>query len=173
MSVPDGIDLGRRADESGIRVGVIVKRALLLALAAVPLLALVDAFGQRPSTATATAGAGSVEVYAPSRVRAGLLYTARFTVTAHRELRQATLELGPGWAEGMQINTVLPDPVGQASHDGRLRLELGHVPAGERHVLYLAFQVDPTNVGRRAQDVRLLDGETPIAELHRTITLFP
>ena len=40
-------------------------------------------------------------------------------------------------------------------------LDLGHVPAGQRHILFMQFQVNPTNVGRRPQSVRLYDGETP------------
>ena len=34
-------------------------------------------------------------------------------------------------------------------------LELGHVPAGDKYSLYLQFQVNPTDVGRRRQNVRL------------------
>ena len=61
----------------------------------------------------------------------------------------------------------------EASRDGRLALELGHVPAGRRHVFFLHFQVNPTNVGRRSQDVELHDGETPLLHIDRTVTVFP
>jgi hypothetical protein len=47
------------------------------------------------------------------------------------------------------------------------------VPAGSKHVLFLHFQVNPTEVGLRSQDVELLDGETPILRLDRTVTIFP
>jgi hypothetical protein len=37
----------------------------------------------------------------------------------------------------------------------------------------MSLQVNPTNVGRRSQNVELDDGETPILTVHRTITIFP
>jgi hypothetical protein len=38
----------------------------------------------------------------------------------------------------------------------------------------MEFQVNPTNVAwHRPQNVELLDGATRIAELHRSITIFP
>ena len=40
-------------------------------------------------------------------------------------------------------------------------------------MLYMQFQINPTNVGRRSQAVRLLDGTRPILTMSRTITVFP
>jgi hypothetical protein len=112
-------------------------------------------------------------VYAPERVRGGLLYQARFTIDARRELREATLVLDPGWAEGITINTIEPSPVGEASRDGKLVFELGRIPAGGEHILFVQLQVNPTNVGRRSQDVELFDGPEQLATVERTITVFP
>lgn len=173
VGVPDGIDLGRHAELEGHELGARVKAALLLVLFAIPLLALIGAFGQRPTTTTASAASATLDVSAPPRIRSGLLYTARFTITAREEIRRATLELSSGWLDGMQVNTIEPTPVGEASRDGRLALDVGHVPAGDRHVLWIAFQVNPTTTGRRDQDVRLLDGTREIAVARRTLTLFP
>jgi len=39
--------------------------------------------------------------------------------------------------------------------------------------VYLQCQVNPTNVGRRSQDVALLDGNRPIVSVDRTVTVFP
>jgi hypothetical protein len=106
-------------------------------------------------------------------VRGGLFFESRFTIEARRELENATVVLDPGWLEGMTLNTVEPGPIGEASRDGRLALELGHVPAGGRHLFFLQFQVNPTNVGRRSQDVELYDGETRLLHIDRTVTVFP
>ena len=132
-----------------------------------------NVFGQRPATAVADVGAATLEVYAPERVRGGLFYEARFTIEAREEVEQATLVLDSGWAEGITINTVAPGPIGEASRDGRLAFELGRVPAGQKHVLFLQLQVNPTNVGHRAQDVELYDGDELLATINRTITIFP
>jgi hypothetical protein len=35
------------------------------------------------------------------------------------------------------------------------------------------FQVNPTNVGHRSQDVTLADGNTALVTLHRNVTIFP
>ena len=57
--------------------------------------------------------------------------------------------------------------------DGKIAFDLGHVRAGTKYVLFLHFQVNPTEVGRRPQDVQLLDGERPLLELDRTVTIYP
>jgi hypothetical protein len=172
-AIPDGIRLNRHRDLEGRRQDCWVRRALLVLVGLVPLLALTNLFGQRPHVATAAAGPASLELYAPGHVRGGLLWEGRFTVTAHRELKDARLELDRGWLEGMTVNTVEPSPVGEGSHGGSLVLDLGHVPAGQKYVLFMQFQVNPTNIGRRPQNVRLYDGDALITTIHRRITIFP
>ena len=81
--------------------------------------------------------------------------------------------LDSGWLEGMTLNTVEPGPIGEASRDGRLALELGHIPAGDDYLLFLQFQVNPTNVGHRATDVDLYDGDRLLLHIDRTITVWP
>jgi hypothetical protein len=170
--IPDQLTLKINRDREGKR-DVIGRRLLLAALGAVLALGLLNVFGQRPSTSTAEAGAATLEVYAPERVRGGLFYEARFTIRAREEVEDATLVLDPGWAEGITINTVEPAPVGEASRDGDLVFELGRIPAEEKYVFYLQLQVNPTNVGHRSQDVRLFDGDTLLATIERSITVFP
>jgi hypothetical protein len=151
-----------------------VRRGLLAPVLAVPVLALFNVFGQRPSTASATApGSASLRVYAPDDLRGGLLYMARFTITAHTSLDKATLVLAHGWAEDTQINTIAPSPIGEGSDNGRLVFQLGHIAAGKTYVLYMEFQVNPTNVGSHNQDVILKNGDTTLATIHRSIFVYP
>jgi hypothetical protein len=173
--VPDTLVLKRHRDLEGIyRSGIWVRRAVLTALAVFAVLALLNLFGQRPTTIRVEAAAATVSVYAPTRIRGGDFMEARFHITAKRELKDATLKLDPGWAEGMSINTIEPSPVGEASDDGRLSFQLGHIPAGRSFILFMQFQVNPTNLAwRRPQNVELDDGPTVVARLHRTITVFP
>ena len=71
-------------------------------------------------------------------------------------------------------NAILFDiAVGQASADGSLSFELGHIPAGRSFILFLDFQTNPTNVGHRHQTVTLYDGARKVLTVHRTITVFP
>ena len=86
---------------------------------------------------------------------------------------EATLVLDPGWLEGVTLNTVEPAPVGEASRDGRIAFELGHIPAGDQYRFYLHFQVNPTEFGRVSHDVELYDGDTLLARVDRTTTIWP
>jgi hypothetical protein len=170
--VPDQLVLKVARDREGRR-DVVARRILFSALLVMLALGLLNLFGQRPATTTTEAQAARLEVYAPERVRGGLYYQARFTIDAIRQLEDATLVLDPGWAEGITVNTIVPGPLGEASRDGKLAFELGRVPAGDKHVFFLQLQVNPTNVGRRSQDVQLFDGDELLATIDRTITVFP
>jgi hypothetical protein len=170
--IPDQIVLKVARDREGRR-DVVARRLLFAVLLVLLALGLLNLFGQRPSTTTAEGSAVSLEVYAPERVRGGLFYEARFTIDAVRELDDATLVLDPGWAEGVTINTVTPGPLGEASRDGKIVFELGRVPAGNKHVLFVQLQVNPTNIGHRSQDVQLFDGDELLATIDRSITIFP
>jgi hypothetical protein len=169
---PDFLALRRNRDEAG-RQEVRIQLALVALLALFCLAGLFNVFGQRPATSEAAVPAASLKVYAADRVRGGLYYQARFTVTAHSDLKNATLVLEPGWAEGITINTVEPAPVGEASRDGNLVFELGHIPAGTSHIFFLQLQVNPTTIGRRSQDVALYDGDTLLTSVDRSVTIFP
>jgi len=171
--IPDGIILKTHRDLEGRKKHVWIRRSVLALFALVPLLALFNVFGQRPSTARAATDRATLELYAPTQLRGGLLFEARFHIFARRDLKQATLLLDPGWAEGITINTIEPSPVGEGSTDGKLTFELGHIPAGEEFILFMQFQVNPTNVGRHDQDVELRDGETHLMTIDRVVTVFP
>jgi hypothetical protein len=172
--VPDTLVLKRHRDLQGVRGSAIwVRRTILLLIAAFSVLGLANVFGQRPDTTTVGASAATLELYAPAHLRGGLLFMARFHIVAHQELAHATLVLDPGWAEGITINTIEPAPVGEASRDGRISFDLGHIPAGKSHILFVDFQVNPTNVGRRSQDVDLLDGDRQILHIDRVVTIYP
>jgi hypothetical protein len=163
----------RNRDLDGRRWERWVRRTLLTLLLAFCVLGLADVFGQRPGTASTETARARLDLSAPGAVRGGLLYQARIAIHARVELKDARLVLDPGWANGLTINTIEPSPLGEASADGRLSLDLGHVPAGERYVLYLQFQVNPTTVGRRSQVVALYDGDTHLLTRGHRLTVYP
>jgi hypothetical protein len=171
--VPEHISLARHRDLVGRAGGIWVRRAFLLLFLGIVAVALADVFGQSPDTLRASSAAATLEVSSPAHLRGGLLYEARFRVRARRDLKKAFLVLAPGWLEGQTINTIEPSPVGEASRDGALALQLGHVPAGQQFVLYMQFQVNPTNVGAHSHAVELDDGGTRLLSLNRTVTVFP
>jgi hypothetical protein len=170
---PEMLTLGRHRDLEGREKRPFGRRALLSLVGVFCLLGLLNVFGQRPQTHAAAAPAASLEVYSPERVRSGLIFESRFHIRALDDLEEATIVLDSGWLEGMTLNTVEPAPVGESSRDGRLALELGHIPAGEDYLLFLQFQVNPTNVGHRSQDVQLYDGDERLLTIDRSVTIFP
>ena len=170
---PDLLSLRRHRDLVGREKRPAVRWVLLSLLGLFCLLGLANVFGQRPQTHVAQGAAASLKVYSPERVRSGLIFESRFHIHALQELKDATIVLEPGWLEGMTLNTVEPSPVGEASRDGRLALDLGHIPAGEDHLFFLQFQVNPTNVGHRSQDVQLYDGDELLLTIDRSMTIYP
>src|ERR1700704_753629 len=148
---PDLIVLNRHRDLVGRETDPWIRRAILGVILAIAVLGLANVFGQLPLTSRAATPAAIVSVYSPSHVRGGLLFTARFHVTAQTDLRKAQLVLGPGW----------------------VGLDLGHLAKGASYILWIQFQVNPTNVGRRSQDVELTDGSHVLMRIHRTITVYP
>ena len=170
---PDGIVLTRHRDLHGRGWHPWLRRSLVGLVALVALLALLGFVGQSPSTTQTVTPAATLSVNAPASVRGGLLYQARFTIVAHQELKNATLVLNAKWIDGLTVNTIEPSPVNEASRNGKLALELGHLAAGAKHVLYLDYQVNPTTVGSRTLEAELEDGEQPVASLTRHLRIWP
>jgi hypothetical protein len=169
----DDVDIARTRDLRGRMWEIWVRRACVLILAAVPVLALWNVFGQAATNARASSPAAVLLVHSPERVRGGLLFEVRFTIRAHQELSNATLRLSRGWADGLTINTIEPSPANQGSQDSNLVFELGDIKAGDTFVLHMDYQVNPTTVDSRSQHVELLDGSTPLVGLTRHLTVLP
>jgi hypothetical protein len=134
---------------------------------------LANVFGQHPSTASAAAPEATLSVRAPDALRGGLLFQAHIEVDAREALRKPTVVLDSGWLENLTLNTVQPEPAKSTSENGGVALEFEPLAPGRTLSLYLQFQVNPTTVGRRSQDVVLRDGPRPITSVDRGVTIFP
>jgi len=170
---PDFITLSRHRDLKGRGHALWVRRGIVAALSLLPLLGVANVFGQRATTTTSSGPAASLEVHMPSAVRAGLIYEARFTITANTKLTAATLTFRSDWLEGITMNTIEPSPVSETSENGSLVLVLGPIDAGKKFRLVIQLQVNPTSYGRRDQDVVLTDGDRTVASAQRTMTIYP
>ena len=170
---PEGITLGRHRDLQGRKHQVWFRRGILAAIAIVPILGLLNFFGQRPTDSQAAGPAATLELSAPQRVRGGLLFQAHFTIEAHRDLQNAALVLQPDWLQGMTLNTLEPSPAEETSENGALRFDFGRIAAGDRFDVFLQYQVNPTAVGKRKQWVELVDGQSRIASIQRGLFIFP
>jgi hypothetical protein len=169
---PQSLTLKENRDASEV-YELASRRGFFVAVAIVLVLGLANVFGQSPTGSAVESAAARLEVSAPVDVRGGLYFQGRFRITAHRDIEKATLVLGSGWLESMHINTIEPAPVGESSRDGDLALDFGHVAAGDTITAYLQFQVNPNNLGRRGQHVRLYDGTELLATATRGVTIWP
>jgi hypothetical protein len=173
--VPDTLQLKRHRDLDGrYPGGIAFRRIVVLLLTVISVLGLANVFGQRATTVRASGASASLALSAPSTVRGGDMWQARFHIRAARDIKNATLTLDPGWGEAMTINTIEPSPSNETSDNGRISLELGSISAGSDFILFVECQVNPTNVAwHRSQNVQLQDGDQTLATIHRRITILP
>jgi hypothetical protein len=160
-------------DPRRLAVGLWVRRAVLALLGVVVLAALLNRFGQRPAESTARVPVATVRLTAPETVRGGLFFQSRLDVRAAAAIDHPRLVLENGWLEGMQVNSIEPAPVGETTRDGRVVLSYDALQRGDVMRVWLQFEVNPTNVGRRSYAVALDDAERTIARVDRTITVLP
>jgi hypothetical protein len=172
-SAPDTLTFSRHRDHRGHRLDSWVRRGGLGLLALVVLFALLNLFGQRPGTSTASAVAARLQLYAPSTVRGGLVYTARLRIDARKDIKRAIVVFAPGWTDQYTFNGVSPQPISEGSANGKVSFTLGHIPEGKHYTLFVSLQVNPTNVGHHGQTVWLYDGQTELAAIHHEITIWP
>jgi hypothetical protein len=154
-------------------VGLWARRAVLMVFAVIALLGLLDVFGQGTTQTAATTPAAVLRVTAPKAVRGGLFFQSRVDIRTRRTIAHPRLVLDEGWVEGMQFNSTEPAPVSEASRDGRVVLSYDGIDAGERLIVWLQFEVNPTSVGHRPYGLELDDADTQVAAVHRWITVFP
>ena len=158
--------VGRERDPWARRIGLLLFLALVVA-------ALLNVFGQRAKTSSASSPAATLELNAPTKARGGLMFQARFDVRALREVRQPLLILDRGWLDGLTQNSSEPGASSERTDNGRVVLEYDTIPAGRKLTVWLQYQVNPTHVGRTDQDVELWDGTTRILHLDHSLTVFP
>jgi hypothetical protein len=172
-AIPDGITLENPRDLRRRGPYVWLRRGVLCAIAVLPVLAFLNVFGQHPATSSAGGPAANLSVTAPTRLRSGLVFQVKVKVDAHRDINQLQLDFDEGWWESMSVNSIAPEPEQETSTREGVQLTYGRLQAGESLVSRIYFQVNPTNVGKRRENVILADGETPLLTVHRSLTIFP
>ena len=73
----------------------------------------------------------------------------------------------------MSENSLEPQPIDETSSNGRVVFTYNKLSAGHTLIVWLYFQVNPTNVGGRNEDIELNDGSNTITRIHRSLTIFP
>lgn len=171
--LPEGLTPERNRDLRGHLASPIYRRVLLCCIAALPILALLNVFGQRATTSAAHTPSVDVSVTAPSRLRSGLIFQVRVEVRAHRKIKELEAVFARGWWDAMSVNSIVPEPTEEKSENGQVALDYGKLEPNEKLVFWVYFQVNPTNLGKRREDVEIRDDMTPLAHIHRSMTIFP
>jgi hypothetical protein len=166
--LPDGIDLPRHRDLEGRELGQWLRRGFLTLLVIFILAALFDVFGQGSTTSEASGTAATLSLTAPTSVRGGLYYQARFRIHANEAIGAPVLQLDRGWYEQTTVNTLEPEPVATTSDEDHIKLRYPPLAPGRTLVVYLNLQANPTNIGSHDTDVTLLDANRPITTIDRT-----
>jgi hypothetical protein len=153
--------------------GLVARRVFVTAFTLFSLAALIGFFGQRASTSTAATASARMTLKAPESVRGGVFFQSRVDIRALAAIEHPRLVLDEGWVEGMQVNSIEPAPESESSRDGRLVLSYGALEPGDVLRVWLQFEVNPTNVGKRSYGIELDDEDRPLARLPRTIKVLP
>lgn len=127
---PVGIDRARHQDLTGRHYHVWMRRAALAVIAVVPVLGLLNVFGQHATPIAYQSPAASLVINSPTHVRGGLVFTTEIVITPRQQLHDAKLYLDNGWFEAMTFNAVAPQPSTESAQ-GRWQVwDFGKIPAG-------------------------------------------
>ena len=173
---PIGLSIPRHRDLEGHlwRWTDRARLAIEAALALLMVLALLNVFGQRPSTASATSSHVTLRVQAPSAVRGGLIYQTRVDVIAGRPIGRPVITLDGGWFDGMTLNSVQPGPASQTSGQGGATFQYAPLRAGQTLTVWFEWSTNPTEVEwRRPRTITVSDGGTKLFSQASTITSYP
>jgi len=169
---PLGLDRAQHVELVGRGGQEWARRAGLLVVFSVVVVALVGVFGQRTVISSASGPRASLTVDSPAHVRGGLVFTTEITIHARASLRDMQLHLDQGWFEGMIFNGIAPQPSNEDSEDGKVVYDYGSVDA-TTFTIWISWQTNPTNVGSHSQNMALYDGDERLASVQRDVTVFP
>jgi hypothetical protein len=169
----DQLQLARHRDMRGRRYSRPARTAARLALWVLPVLALLNVFGQRASTTAAAGAGGGLEVQVPHALRGGLIWQSTVTIRADQDLAAPRLVFSSDWLQGFTLNTVEPAPAGETADGTALAFDFDDMAAGDALRLVMQWQVNPTSAGGRDLDVTLKDGDRTIAIVRRDVRVWP
>jgi hypothetical protein len=170
---PVGIDRSRHQNLTGRKHHVWWRRSALVVIAALPVLGLLNVFGQHATPVTYQSPAASLLINSPAHVRGGLVFTTEIVITPHEQVHDARLYLDNGWFQAMSLNGIAPQPSTESAQ-GRWQVwDFGQIRAATAFAVWISWQTNPTNLGRHSQTVALYDGGTQLMSAQHTITVFP
>jgi hypothetical protein len=160
-------------EHPGVRRSLWLRRVWLCLFAAVAIAALLNVFGQQPTDSVASSPTARMTLSAPEAVRGGLLFQARLEIRAVRTIKAPRLVLDDGWFEGMQFNSTEPQATSESPRDGKVVFSYDTLEAGDLLRIWVQFEANPPQIGRRSFAVELDDATEPLVRIERDITVLP
>jgi hypothetical protein len=164
---------GVAPNDRGMVVGLVARRVIMTLFGLISLAALAGFIGQRASTSNAATPSVRMTLSAPEVVRGGIFFQSRIDIRALAPIEHPRLVFDDGWLEGLQVNSIEPGAESESSRNGRLVLSYGALEPGDILRVWLQFEVDPTNVGKRSYTVELDDEDRLLVRVPRTIRVLP
>lgn len=170
---PPRIDRARHEELTGRTRYVWLRRVAIVLVAVMPVLALVNVFGQHSALTVSVSPAASLGIDSPSRVRGGLIFTTKIVVTPSIQINDGQIYLDNGWFQNMSLNAVSPQPSNQSAQGPWQVWDFGQMPAHTAYTIWISWQTNPVNIGTRSQTIELYDGKDKLMTAHHTLTVFP
>ncbi len=171
MDVPFGLDRERNLERESHSVWA--RRAGLVVILTFIVLGLLNLFGQRSTVSTVTANGVALTLDSPTALRSGLLFTTEISVTSQTPVKDLHVVVSSDWLRGMTLNGIAPQASNDNGSDRGLDLDYQQLDAGKPFVMWISWQVNPTTVGSRSQDVTIDDGSKELVTMHRATFIFP
>jgi hypothetical protein len=148
--------------------------ALTLAvLGAVLALGLSGAVGGTESVERASSDVATLALRGPETVRNGEYLELTVTMSPHRGVANAALEIDAAYWRNVTVNTMIPAPEKEEYKDGVMRFEFGPLGAGESAAVKIDGQVNPHRFGPSRGDFAFLDGDSELVRLDRGLRVIP
>lgn len=167
---PDGISRQHAEPRSNFVRGflpVFVLGALLLA-------ALLGLFGGgHDPTVTALANGVRLSFTAPQTLRNGMFFEIDAAISTDRAIAKPVLAISGSYLTDITVNTELPEPKDMGFEDGQLTLTFPPMKAGDRLLVKLDGQVNPSLVGGKSGVVAIRDDKAVLAQHPIGLWVFP
>lgn len=170
-SPPFGIEARHIGDSS--RGGL--RRLLKALVIGLPLLAALLGYlgGGAPSVFRAASPRAALTVETPGILRGGNWFETRMIVEPRVDVADLAIAVDQRLWRRMSVDTLIPDPESVEATDGRYTYRFGPLRAGERLVVKIDGQIQPTGPRRLQGRVSARDGERVLASAPVSVVVLP
>lgn len=112
-------------------------------------------------------------VTSPSVLRSGEFFERILDVQAVRSIGELSVSIDRALLQNITINSAIPEGGEESFEDGRYRLKIGELDAGQVTHLQMELQVNSDAAGRQDGDIVLRDGVSEIGRLPLSTMILP